>query len=227
MTTSHSMVSSAQPDTPHVIIGALMFQALMALLLLAGGCTPPSHFIVGLTPDYPGLPSCDRGLCPPFSIREPRIDTLRPTLRWERFPREWDLWEIGHHADKRIADVSYELRLWKVGKDFSGEIERPGSSSGWIGSADDYKYSWGHACRDTDPGELVYAKSGLPHPEHILETPLQPATRYFWSVRGHFTLDGKRRATEWSEQLHRERLSTEFSVRPCSIPATFHLFRTP
>jgi hypothetical protein len=227
MNTSHSLALSRQTDTPHVMTRALGLAASLAGLLLAGGCTTPSPHIVGLKPNYPGLPSCDRDLCPPFSFRTPRVDTLRPTFRWERFPRIQDLSEVGLGPGERITDVSYEFRLWRVGKEFSGDVERPSGSSGWIGSADDYRYSWMHECRDTDPGELIYTRRGIRDPNHTVETPLHPASHYYWSIRAQFRLDGSRRVTEWSEQLPRDRPATEFSDRPCSIPATFHLFRTP
>ncbi len=69
------------------------------------------------------------------------------------------------------------------------------------------------------------------HPEHTLETPLQPNARYFWTVRAHFTLDGMRRASEWSEEfphfLGNEEHVFESRKDGCSYPATFHLIRTP
>ena len=184
--------------------------------------------IVGLKPDYPAL-SCVgyRRYCPLFSNRTPRVDSLRPTFRWEPFPRVQDLKELGFHADQRITNVSYELRLWKVGEDFSGNVNRPGTSGEWIGEADEYKYSWGHECRDTDPGALVYTKAGLPSPEHPLETPLQPDSHYYWSIRAHFRLDGKRRATAWSELWPSDNFHAEYADHLCSPLATFHLFRTP
>lgn len=227
MNTWRTMACSARTVTPPMMTKVVWLAASLAGMLFAGGCTPPAPHIVGLKPNYPGLPFCDRDICPPFPMRKPRVDSLRPTFRWERFPRIQDLSEVGPGPGQRVTDVSYELRLWKVGKQFSGDVERPRGSSGWIGSADDYKYSWMHECRDTDPGELIYTRRGIRDPHHTVETPLQPASHYYWSIRAHFRLAGSRRVTEWSEQLPRDRSATEFSDRPCSIPATFHLFRTP
>jgi hypothetical protein len=51
---------------------------------------------------------------------------------------------------------------------------------------------------DDYPGDLVYARDGLPEPRHNVETDLQPDTRYFWTVRGHFNLEGRVRVTPWS-----------------------------
>lgn len=47
------------------------------------------------------------------------------------------------------------------------------------------------------PGPIVYRRTDLPRPEHALAVPLQAASRYFWSVRARFVLDGRWRVTEW------------------------------
>jgi len=46
-------------------------------------------------------------------------------------------------------------------------------------------------------GELVYSRRGLMFARHQLEEPLEPATKYLWSVRARFVLDGNPRVTEW------------------------------
>ena len=217
MDLKHTLNHPASTDLQWGVIYIVMLTLSATVVLLAAGCAP-KPYVLGLKPEAP------------FAERESHVDTLRPTFRWERFPRAKDLDELGPHAGERIGAVSYELRLWKVGKEFSGELEKP-EAPGWIGIGEDYKYSWGHECRDTDPGELVYTKQGLLNPEHNLETPLQPNSLYFWTVRAHFTLNGKRRATEWSEQLPTfefyPSLGFESLNDGCSYPATFHLIRTP
>jgi hypothetical protein len=206
------IVKHAAPAEPQWgVVHAAILIASATCALLAAGCAPKPPYVIGLKP------------VAPLAEKESQVDTLRPTFYWQRFPRAKDLEELAPHAGERIAAVSYELRLWKVGKEFPEE--------GGIGRAYDYKYSWEHECRDTDPGELVYSKQGLVNSKHILETPLRPNSLYFWTVRAHFTLDGKRRATEWSEQLPTFGLygNLEFASRNdgCSYPATFHLIRTP
>lgn len=47
-------------------------------------------------------------------------------------------------------------------------------------------------------GHLVYERSGLATPDHTLEQPLEPASRYFWSVRARFLLHGRPNSTPWS-----------------------------
>lgn len=48
------------------------------------------------------------------------------------------------------------------------------------------------------PAELVYERRGLIGTTHRIDKPLAPATRYFWTVRARFELDGQQRLTEWS-----------------------------
>jgi len=47
-------------------------------------------------------------------------------------------------------------------------------------------------------GKLVYARDRLTATEHRIPLPLSPGTRYFWSVRAHFEINGRRRITEWT-----------------------------
>ncbi len=47
------------------------------------------------------------------------------------------------------------------------------------------------------PADLVYAREGLPEPTHRLEEPLAAQTRYCWTVRARFEIDGQARVTEW------------------------------
>lgn len=71
------------------------------------------------------------------------------------------------------------------------------------------------------PAKIVYRRDRLPAPKHRLETALQPSTRYFWTVRARFDLDGRSRVTEWG--------STHFAVRQkFTAPSVFsYRFRTP
>jgi len=52
----------------------------------------------------------------------------------------------------------------------------------------------------TTPGEsgkLRYVRSGLKSPYHKLEEPLEPSSKYFWSVRARFMIDDHIRVIEW------------------------------
>jgi hypothetical protein len=46
-------------------------------------------------------------------------------------------------------------------------------------------------------GTPVYARDALQRPVHQLEEPLQPGTKYLWTVRAHFTFAGQPWLTEW------------------------------
>jgi len=50
------------------------------------------------------------------------------------------------------------------------------------------------------PRDLVYHREGLAELFHRMETPLDPAGRYVWSVRARFRLDGAWRTLPWSSQ---------------------------
>lgn len=190
---------------------------LAICLLTVVGCAP-IPYVVGLKPESP-LPE-----------RESKLDSVRPTFRWESFPRAKDLAQLGPQGRDRITTVTYEIRLWKVGKEFPG-IDRSGRivPSGWFGANYGYKYDWKHECRDTNPGELVYAKQGLVNPYHMVELSLDPDAYYFWSIRAHFRLDGNRRVTEWSEQVPSpdSLFYGVLGLGRCSAQAHFHLVRTP
>jgi len=71
------------------------------------------------------------------------------------------------------------------------------------------------------PGEVVYERRGLPAAEHALEASLKPGSRYFWTIRAHFELDGRPRVTEWG--------ATSFIVRETGPAPTrnSYRFRTP
>jgi hypothetical protein len=69
-------------------------------------------------------------------------------------------------------------------------------------------------------GKLQYARSGLTGVHHRLETPLKPGTRYFWSVRAHFIVNGHPRTIEWS--------MAGYALRNETVPNESCLrFRTP
>jgi len=49
-----------------------------------------------------------------------------------------------------------------------------------------------------DRGRLVYQRSGLDVPEHLVEDNLEHASRYFWSIRARFMFGGQKMATRWA-----------------------------
>jgi hypothetical protein len=71
------------------------------------------------------------------------------------------------------------------------------------------------------PAGVVYLRAGLRRPEHRVESPLRPGTRYFWTMRARFTLDGVKRVTGWG--------ATHYMARDgMTAPSRFsYRFRTP
>lgn len=143
-----------------------------ALLWLVGltwiaGCTTAAP-VSGLRPEYPEARQNVIPLCCP-ELSFVKLDSLQPTLRWEVFPRPQDLQAAKDGLPSRIRHVTYDLKIWRV--DDHSSIEYP--------------------------GELVYARQGLPQPSHKIEEPLDPSTEYSWTIRARFELDGHLRATKW------------------------------
>lgn len=120
------------------------------------------------------------------------VDSLQPTLRWEAFPRAADLAVPGSPL-ARARNIRYELRIARVPQNFY----------------------------ETRVFEPVYSRDDLPLPQHTLEQPLWPGSRYSWSVRARFDLDGLTRITPWSGQEP----YTE-SITPIPLQSS-HFFFTP
>ena len=79
------------------------------------------------------------------------------------------------------------------------------------------------------PMELAYTRQRLLDSSHKIEHPLEPSTRYFWTVRANFKLDGQSRVTKWSFS-RKPRPSPEIPdpCRPDYIPIPNYLrFITP
>jgi hypothetical protein len=47
------------------------------------------------------------------------------------------------------------------------------------------------------PAAIICSKQGLNEPHYRLEEPLEPCSRYFWTIRARFELGEKVRVTEW------------------------------
>ena len=86
---------------------------------------------------------------------------------------------------------------------------------------------------DGAPSELVYEREGLPSPSHRLEKPLAQDTRYCWSVRARFKLNGEWRLSEWGfsrlpwpPEYYRE-YDTSARRTDNIPPANYYRFQTP
>lgn len=146
------------------------------------------------TPYYtlaPVYPEPTRGWLPSVLHPTPLTGDLRPTFRWQTFPRALDVATVDGLIG-RFTDVQYDLRIFSVDrrKESLGNILRCYFSIGL-----------GPGC-DSGPlytlGPEVYRREGLSAAEHRIEAPLTPCAFYAWTVRARFRLDGRPRATEWT-----------------------------
>lgn len=140
----------------------------LALPIFMLGCSP--WYLVGLEPEYPRARSF-------WGWGPPQVESLQPTLRWKAFNQLWDRRTDGEGVARLISDVTYDLRIWQ---------ELPP----------------GRSCRICAMGiiylhEPIYIKEGLSSPLHQMDVPLKPSTKYAWSVRARFQLDGHPRVTPW------------------------------
>ncbi|HSS64963.1 MAG TPA: hypothetical protein VLS27_11050, partial [Gammaproteobacteria bacterium] len=75
--------------------------------------------------------------------------------------------------------------------------------------------------RNLAPAEIVYQRRGLAGTEHRIEQSLNRATRYFWTVRARFELNGEQRLTEWGSIHYQARENV-------TAPSQFsYRFKTP
>lgn len=82
------------------------------------------------------------------------------------------------------------------------------------------------------PEAVVYSRAGIPQPSHELEHPLDPSTLYYWSVRTHFTENGKPRIADWSRRSVKHTLLIKIMTAGIAalldpIADGFYVFITP
>jgi hypothetical protein len=69
-------------------------------------------------------------------------------------------------------------------------------------------------------GKIAYRREGLPAPLHKIEEPLEPSTKYLWTIRARFEVDDRTRVTQWGVRHLGER-------SPVVPNPFYYLFRTP
>lgn len=83
------------------------------------------------------------------------------------------------------------------------------------------------------PDTLVYSRTNLDQPTHKVETALEPSSLYYWSVRAHFSEQGRERITDWSRRSVTNSLMAKimtFGVAafiPDRVEEGFFVFITP
>ncbi len=82
----------------------LLFIYLAACSIFICGCGTPA-VMIGLRAEYPAQRFIL--IIDPMPAAFVPVDSLQPTLRWESFPRVWDI----ENKIGTVADVSYQLRI--------------------------------------------------------------------------------------------------------------------
>ena len=136
------------------------------------------HYV--LSPIYPVLEKCLFCGFPKHPtvnfFKFVEVNSMQPMLRWERFPRDYDLIDAeGQHH--QITDVRYDLRVFDAAEGVKDNGQR-------------------RLIRV--PAQLVYGVRDIPEAYHKIETGLNMCGDYFWTVRARFMLDGRVRLTEWA-----------------------------
>jgi hypothetical protein len=83
------------------------------------------------------------------------------------------------------------------------------------------------------PEALVYSRANIEQDSHKIEVTLEPSTLYYWSVRAHFSENGRDRITDWTRRS--VKFSLWFKILTAGILALvpdpvdegFYVFITP
>lgn len=116
-----------------------------------------------------GLLSCSEGDAV-GTLQFTDLDSLRPALRWERFPRAGEVPWGGEIP--RIENVRYHLKLFRARRE--------------------------PVTNRLLPGDLVIDRRDLAETAFTPPAPLYACTRYFWTVRARLRLHGEARVLEWA-----------------------------
>ena len=128
-----------------------------------------------LAPISPELVSC-------FFCREDtwnlqkfvEVESIQPTLRWQSFPRDYDLVHMG----RDISHVVYDLRIFRTAETTANQGPNQRTFLA--------------------PDTPIYSFRDIAEPEHKIAVPLEECTGYMWTVRARFRLDQQVRVTEWA-----------------------------
>jgi hypothetical protein len=83
------------------------------------------------------------------------------------------------------------------------------------------------------PEAVVYSRANIEQDSHKLEVTLEPLTLYYWSVRAHFSENGRDRITDWSRRSVKHTLAIKIltggiaALMPDPVDEGFYVFITP
>lgn len=166
------------------------------------------------------------GLLYPGHLTPADVASLNPTLAWERLPRTMPAM-LFDGAQPRARKLAYEVVL------FDGFVRR---------GVGPYATPVSSSIRTFMPARPVRSYRNITESRFRIKDPLLPCRHYFWSVRAHFELDGRKRTTEWSgayrvlmygekdpSSIRRDgpRAGSAFSTGTFPDYGYFYPFRTP
>jgi hypothetical protein len=162
-----------------------------------------------------------------FLLYEFKVDSIWSVERYCMLkpldPPQESLGFFGRRLKFPEIDTRHPTLKWES---FPRDRDREADGMGRLGKIIDITYElkiW--KGKDGVPEELIYRRSGLPAPEHTVETRLQQGTEYFWTVRAHFRLDGQERLTKWAHS----RIPWDGPEDPCRKnlipPDHYHRFK--
>ncbi len=123
---------------------------------------------------------------------ETRVSSADRMLRWEAFPRERDASVFGKDQQRRIANVRYELRVWR-------------------------NPARGHAHATGGTIEEPLTLTGLRSPEWRVPLEFEAGVEHRWAARARFELDGRTRVTQWTGLGYGPVAPEELSMRPTFV----------
>ncbi|MGD0728414.1 MAG: hypothetical protein ABSB63_23175 [Spirochaetia bacterium] len=151
------------------IVDTLCLMENFPTLFSAGVSGPPFFkYSEGLLPKNPKPEFDYHGFFGGLKCKSGTVDSLQPRLEWVPFPSQRNREMDTEGRLKEIAQVSYDLRIWRLAE----EMHRP--------------------------SELVYERNGLVDSWHTVEQPLEHAKTYYWAVRARFVRYGHAAVTQWT-----------------------------
>ena len=73
----------------------------------------------------------------------------------------------------------------------------------------------------------VYQKDGIKGTSHKVDQPLEPGTKYLWTVRAHYVEDGNEAVTPWSAFDVKVRKENRLYSESKTANNVYFNFRTP
>jgi hypothetical protein len=131
-------------------------------------------------------------------ISWPQVESLNPTLAWQPFPGTHEVPAVALQMKdiprtSKYIDVENGLIPFRRWQFIEADLTR----------VSDVRYDlriW--EVQGKRKGDLVYDRKRLETTSHRIAKRLKPDTKYLWTVRARFLLDGNPRVSEWSIMMH-------------------------